>query len=50
MLMQAVGFGLGDLAERLPAGARIDVAFEPKINTWQGRKRPDMHVMDLRLA
>jgi single-stranded-DNA-specific exonuclease len=48
-LMQAVGWRLGDLAEKLPAGIRVDVAFEPKVNTWEGRRRPDLHVKDIRI-
>jgi single-stranded-DNA-specific exonuclease len=49
-LMQAVGWRLGDLAERLPSGLRVDVAFEPKVNTWDGRRRPDLHVKDIRIV
>ncbi len=49
-LMQAVGWRLGDLAERLPAGARVDVVFEPKVNSWEGRRRPDMHIKDVRIV
>jgi len=49
-LMQAVGWRLGDLADRLPAGIRVDVAFEPKVNTWEGRRRPDLHVKDVRIV
>ncbi len=49
-LMQAVGWRLGDLAERLPAGLRLDVAFEPKVNSWDGRRRPDLHVKDVRIV
>jgi single-stranded-DNA-specific exonuclease len=47
---QAVWFGAGDLAEKLPAGAQIDVAFEPSVSTWQGQKRCEMHVQDVRLT
>ena len=48
-LLQAVGWRLGSLAEQLPAGIRVDVVFEPKINEWQGRRRPDLHVKDIRI-
>ena len=47
---QAVAFGMGDRADDLPAGARIDVAFEPKRSTWQGRERVEVHVQDVRPA
>ena len=49
-LVSAVGFGMGDLVDRLPAGVAVDVAFEPKISTWQGRRRAEMHIKDLRLG
>ena len=48
-LASAVGFGMGDLAEQLPAGVALDVAFEPKLSSWQGRRRAEMHVKDLRV-
>lgn len=49
-LVSAVGFGMGGLADRLPAGVAVDVAFEPKILTWQGRRRAEMHIKDLRIG
>ncbi len=49
-LVQAVGWRLGDLADQLPAGIVVDVVFEPKVNTWEGRRRPDMHVKDIRIV
>lgn len=48
-LVRAVAFGFGDEAERLPAGVRLDVAFNPKVSTWQGRRRAEVHVIDLKL-
>ena len=48
--VNAIGFGLGELATQLPAGVEIDVAFEPSINTWQGRSSAEMHVQDVKLA
>lgn len=47
---QAVGFGLGDLADQLARGVRIDAVFEPKLSTWQGRVRAELHIKDLRMA
>lgn len=48
-LVRAVAFGFGDEAERLPAGVRLDVAFNPKVSTWQGRRRAEVHVIDLKV-
>ena len=49
-LVSAVAFGMGDLAEQLPAGVELDVAFEPKLSVWQGRRRAEVHVKDLRIV
>jgi single-stranded-DNA-specific exonuclease len=49
-LMRAVAFGCGDLAERLPAGVIVDAAFEPHINEWQGVRRVELHVKDLKYS
>lgn len=46
--MKAIAFGMGELAPTLPAGAVLDVVFEPKVSTWQGRRRAELHVQDLR--
>ena len=45
----AIGFGLGHLAGHLPAGVDVDIAFEPKVSTWQGRRRPEIHVKDVKV-
>ena len=46
----AIAFGMGHLAGDLSAGAAVDVAFEPKINEWQGRRTAEMVVKDLRIS
>ncbi len=48
--VRCIAFGLGDLADRLPAGVDIDVAFQPKVGEWQGQRRAELHVRDVRLA
>jgi len=48
--VQAIAFGMGDLAPDLHAGCALDVAFEPQINEWQGRRSAEMRVLDLRLV
>ena len=47
---RAVAFGMGELADRLPGGAVVDLVFEPKISTWKGRTYPDLNVQDARLV
>ena len=46
--VNAIAFGLGDLAGQLPAGTDLDVAFEPTINSWQGRRTAEMQVKDVK--
>ena len=46
----AIAFGMGDMASQLPAGVDLDVAFEPTLNTWQGRCTAEMQVKDVRPA
>lgn len=47
--LRAVAFGQGEHASELPAGAAIDLLFEPKVNTWQGVRRPELHVADFKV-
>ncbi len=49
-IMRAVGFGLGDLVEELPAGVAVDVVFEPRVSEWQGMRRAELHLKDVRPA
>ena len=46
--LRAVGFGLGDLAEELPAGMKVDAVFQPKTNTWRGVTSAELHLLDVR--
>ena len=41
----AIGFGLGD--RPVEVGAHVDVAFVPKISTYQGRRNAELEVADL---
>jgi len=47
--VRAVAFGQGEHAGDLPTGARVDLLFEPKVNTWQGVRRPELHVADFKI-
>jgi len=46
--MRAVGFGMGALADRLAAHARVDVAGEPSLNTFRGETRVEFILRDVR--
>lgn len=48
--LDAIAFGFGDMATELAMGVDIDVAFEPKINEWQGRRTAQMVVKDVRVS
>ncbi len=41
----AIGFGLGD--RQVAVGARVDLAFVPKVSTWQGRRSAELELSDL---
>jgi single-stranded-DNA-specific exonuclease len=41
----AIGFGLGE--RPVEVGARIDVAFVPRVSTWQGRRSAELELADL---
>ncbi len=45
---RAVAFRMGLLEPYLPAGMELDLAVEPRIDTYNGRTRLDLHVVDLR--
>ena len=41
----AIGFGLGD--RPVEVGVVVDLAFVPKVSTWQGRRSAELEVADL---
>ena len=45
--MRAVGFGMGELAERLIGVSCVDVAAEPTINTFNGRSSAELQLTDV---
>ncbi len=47
---QAFGRGLGDRIAEAPAGATLDIAFEPHVGHWQGRDTLEVHLRDFRPA
>jgi single-stranded-DNA-specific exonuclease len=44
----AIGFSLGD--RPVEVGSRIDVAFVPKVSTWQGRRSAELELADLAIV
>jgi len=44
---RAVAFGRGEDRDRLFAGERYDLVVKPKVSTWHGVRRAELHVEDL---
>ncbi|MEO6776566.1 MAG: single-stranded-DNA-specific exonuclease RecJ [Kofleriaceae bacterium] len=44
----AIGFNLGD--RPVEVGARLDLAFVPKVSTWQGRRNAELELSDLAIV
>jgi single-stranded-DNA-specific exonuclease len=47
---EAIGFGLGELAARLPRGTRCDAVFTPIRNEWHGETRVQLKLKGVRPA
>lgn len=46
--LEAVGFGLGEWANRLPAGRSVDLLGELGVNEWNGTRRVQFLIQDLK--
>jgi single-stranded-DNA-specific exonuclease len=46
--LRCIAWNLGHLREELPAGARLDLAAEPRLNNYNGRTTVELHIADLR--
>lgn len=49
-IRRAVAFNVERVEDDLTPGVMLDVAFEPTVSTWQGRRRAEIHVRDVRPA
>ncbi len=47
-LKKLVGFGFGHLAKTLKPGDRVDVAYEPGVNEWNGKREIQFRIVDMR--
>lgn len=47
--MEAVGFGFGSAAERIAPTSRLDVLGELGINVWNGARRPQIVIQDMKV-
>ncbi|MCB0185817.1 MAG: single-stranded-DNA-specific exonuclease RecJ, partial [Caldilineaceae bacterium] len=49
-VMDAVAFQQGHWASHLSVGSRVDLAFQLDVNEWQGRRRLQLNVQDMRIS
>ncbi len=49
VVMDGIGFNLGQFAGELAAAREVSVAFTPEVNTWQGRQTLQVKVQDVHL-
>ncbi len=49
VMLKCIAFGMGDMAEKLRGGMRIDVAAEPSLNHYNGSTTVQLEVKDLRV-
>ncbi|MBI3495375.1 single-stranded-DNA-specific exonuclease RecJ [Candidatus Berkelbacteria bacterium] len=49
-IVKAIGFSMASVAGEIPVGSRVDLAFFPTINEWQGRRHIDLKVIGIRAA
>ena len=43
----AIWFRHGELEARLPAGAKVDVCYRPRLDEWNGRVRVQLQIEDV---
>lgn len=48
-LLDGIGFFLGELADQISSAARLDVIGQADINVWNGNKKPQLMLKDLRV-
>ncbi|EFR90697.1 single-stranded-DNA-specific exonuclease RecJ, partial [Listeria innocua FSL S4-378] len=47
--LDAIGFGVGDLVEKISPHAAVDVVGELSINEWNNIKKPQLRMMDIHI-
>lgn len=47
-VIDAIGFGLGALAEEMPRNSAVDIAFNLSVNEWDGFVIPQAQLVDIR--
>ena len=47
--IESIGFNMGDLYEKIPAGTNVDVAYTVENNVWNGQESLQLKLKDLKL-
>lgn len=50
VVCKMIGFGMGEQVATLGRGTKIDIAYEPGVNTWNGRTDVQCRMTDIRLS
>lgn len=48
-LLDGIGFFLGELADKISTGAKVDIIGQAEINVWNGNKKPQFMLKDLKI-
>ena len=46
--LDAIGFGLGHIADQMTPGVKLSVAGDLQVNEWNGNKKPQLLIRDIR--
>ncbi len=47
-LFEAIGFGIGDISEKIPPNSSFDFAYSLKVSDWSGYDEPELELIDIR--
>ncbi|MBE7027807.1 MAG: single-stranded-DNA-specific exonuclease RecJ [Ruminococcaceae bacterium] len=50
MYVDAVGFGMGEIASNIKPSDKVDVVYNLDVNTYRGEKHTQLHLRDIRLS
>lgn len=48
-IIDGIGFGMGDLLHSVSPTAKVDIIGEPSINEWNGHRKPQLLIKDMRV-
>ena len=48
--LSAIGFGMGGRYEELPVGEKVDAAYNLSVDEWQGERRVELRLKDVKIS